>query len=247
MRVLLSVPILVSGKTADGKDFKEDARTLVVNAHGALIALAAQVVPASEVTVANKATQKVSGMPHRPSGQRAGRQDANGHRIREALGQLLADRFPTRRLGRSRKLSLARKLPAATERLLCGSLKLGSDAAERQCGLELHGRSRAIVRQPNLEINVRRLLIRSATSAPRFAKRKISGRDASPYRFRFQPRAHLVNVVAVVKRRAKFRRSLPIHAAQRVEHADRIARARQHHYVGPGARDVCPTGTKCRT
>ena len=44
MRVLLSVPIVVSGKTANNEDFKEETRTLVVNAHGALIALAAQVV-----------------------------------------------------------------------------------------------------------------------------------------------------------------------------------------------------------
>jgi len=58
MRVLLSVPILVSGKTADGGDFKEDARTLVVNAHGALISLAAQVVAGQQIMVANKSTQK---------------------------------------------------------------------------------------------------------------------------------------------------------------------------------------------
>jgi hypothetical protein len=58
MRVLLSVPILVEGKTASGQDFKEDARTLVVNAHGALIALAADVICGQQVTVANKATQK---------------------------------------------------------------------------------------------------------------------------------------------------------------------------------------------
>ncbi|MGD0964020.1 MAG: hypothetical protein ABSA57_08995 [Candidatus Acidiferrales bacterium] len=59
MRVLLSVPILVSGKTAGGEDFAEDTRTLVVNAHGALISLATQVVAGQQVTVANKATKKV--------------------------------------------------------------------------------------------------------------------------------------------------------------------------------------------
>jgi hypothetical protein len=58
MRVLLSVPILVSGKTADGKDFKEDARTLVVNAHGALVALDADLATDQEIEVANKATRK---------------------------------------------------------------------------------------------------------------------------------------------------------------------------------------------
>ena len=58
MRVLLSVPITVSGKGAENKPFTEEARTLVVNAHGALIALATRVVPSQEITVANKATRK---------------------------------------------------------------------------------------------------------------------------------------------------------------------------------------------
>ena len=58
MRVLLSVPIFVTGKTTGGQDFQEDARTLVVNAHGALISLEAAVAPGQQVTVANKATRK---------------------------------------------------------------------------------------------------------------------------------------------------------------------------------------------
>jgi hypothetical protein len=58
MRVLLSVPIFVTGKTVSGKDFKEDARTLVVNAHGALIALEAALATGQEIEVANKATRK---------------------------------------------------------------------------------------------------------------------------------------------------------------------------------------------
>jgi hypothetical protein len=58
MRVLLSVPIVVSGKSAENQAFTEEARTLVVNAHGALIALATRVIPNQEITIANKATQK---------------------------------------------------------------------------------------------------------------------------------------------------------------------------------------------
>lgn len=58
MRVLLSVPIVVSGKGVDGKDFSEETRTLVVNAHGALISLAARVVAGQSVKLANKATEK---------------------------------------------------------------------------------------------------------------------------------------------------------------------------------------------
>jgi len=57
MRVLLSVPIHVSGKTTDGKDFEEQTRTLVVNAHGALIALGAKVAAGQSIIVANPATQ----------------------------------------------------------------------------------------------------------------------------------------------------------------------------------------------
>ncbi len=38
-RVLLSVPVTVKGTLSDGKTFEEDARTLVVNAHGALLSL----------------------------------------------------------------------------------------------------------------------------------------------------------------------------------------------------------------
>jgi hypothetical protein len=58
MRVLLSVPILVSGKLPNGSDFSEDARTLVVNAHGALIALNAPVATDQLVAVSNISTQK---------------------------------------------------------------------------------------------------------------------------------------------------------------------------------------------
>jgi hypothetical protein len=41
-RVILSIPITVSGDTADGP-FSENTATLVINAHGALITLAARV------------------------------------------------------------------------------------------------------------------------------------------------------------------------------------------------------------
>ena len=58
MRVLLSVPIIVSGKKAGNQDFKEETRTLVVNAHGALIALEAHVVAQKNVMLSNKSTQQ---------------------------------------------------------------------------------------------------------------------------------------------------------------------------------------------
>ena len=58
MRVLLSVPIFVSGKATDNKEFNEETRTLVVNAHGALISLGTPVAPGQKVTLANKATMQ---------------------------------------------------------------------------------------------------------------------------------------------------------------------------------------------
>jgi hypothetical protein len=58
MRVLLSVPIRVMGKTLANEDFEEQTRTLVVNAHGALISLQTPVAPNQKVTVASKATNQ---------------------------------------------------------------------------------------------------------------------------------------------------------------------------------------------
>jgi hypothetical protein len=57
MRILLSVPISVSGKI-HGADFTEDTRSLVVNAHGALISLAAGVAVGQIVTILHKASRQ---------------------------------------------------------------------------------------------------------------------------------------------------------------------------------------------
>ena len=57
-RVLLSVAIQVSGKDGKNRDFDEETRTLVVNAHGALISLAAAVVAGQQITVSNNAAQQ---------------------------------------------------------------------------------------------------------------------------------------------------------------------------------------------
>ncbi|MGH7838497.1 MAG: hypothetical protein ACREQC_11835, partial [Candidatus Binataceae bacterium] len=57
MRVLLSVPITVAGESADRRKFEEETRTLVVNAHGALIALGMAVANGQTITISNNATQ----------------------------------------------------------------------------------------------------------------------------------------------------------------------------------------------
>jgi len=58
MRVLLSVPIFVTGDTKEGQKFEEQTRTLVVNAHGAMISLAAKVIAGQRIQVSNRATRK---------------------------------------------------------------------------------------------------------------------------------------------------------------------------------------------
>jgi hypothetical protein len=58
MRVLLSVPIGVKGKNTSGQEFDEETRTLVVNAHGALISLKAPVSAGQHLTLSNRATRK---------------------------------------------------------------------------------------------------------------------------------------------------------------------------------------------
>ena len=58
MRVLLSVPIQVDGKDKEEKDFTEETRTLVVNAHGALISLAMKVRPGQKLVLRNWANPR---------------------------------------------------------------------------------------------------------------------------------------------------------------------------------------------
>jgi len=52
-RVLLRVPIIVMGETAQQTPFSEATITLVVNAHGALIQLATKVSPGQTLSIAN--------------------------------------------------------------------------------------------------------------------------------------------------------------------------------------------------
>jgi hypothetical protein len=57
-RVLLSVPVLVKGTLPDGKAFQEEARTLVVNAHGALLALNSPLRAGQALTLTHKLTRE---------------------------------------------------------------------------------------------------------------------------------------------------------------------------------------------
>ena len=55
-RILLSVPVIVSGKRDNGSPFSERTRTLVVNAHGALILLREPVVVEQVLSIMHVAT-----------------------------------------------------------------------------------------------------------------------------------------------------------------------------------------------
>jgi hypothetical protein len=58
MRVLLSVPVTVSGVDPEGKQFREETRTLVVNAHGALIGLAIPLKTDQKIEVTHRITRE---------------------------------------------------------------------------------------------------------------------------------------------------------------------------------------------
>ena len=59
MRVMLSVTVVVRGKSPDGKSFfDEETKTLVVNAHGALIHLRSEVKADQKITLTHKGTQE---------------------------------------------------------------------------------------------------------------------------------------------------------------------------------------------
>lgn len=58
MRVMLSVAVMVRGKNAEGKLFDEETKTLVVNAHGALIHLRSDVKADQKITLTHKGTQE---------------------------------------------------------------------------------------------------------------------------------------------------------------------------------------------
>jgi hypothetical protein len=57
-RILLSIPVIVSGEKAKGTPFSERTRTLVVNAHGALIELREPVLIGQPLRIKNAATNE---------------------------------------------------------------------------------------------------------------------------------------------------------------------------------------------
>ena len=52
-RVILDIPVVLSGESADHRPFRETTFTMIVNAHGALLMLETKVVPGQKVKLAN--------------------------------------------------------------------------------------------------------------------------------------------------------------------------------------------------
>jgi len=57
-RVVLAVPLEVSGKRANNSSFMEETKTIVVNAYGALLSLRESVIGGQTLTLKNDATQE---------------------------------------------------------------------------------------------------------------------------------------------------------------------------------------------
>jgi hypothetical protein len=56
--VLMQVAVRITGNDAQGKKFEEEAATLAINAHGALVALQARLTSGSLVLMQHKATKE---------------------------------------------------------------------------------------------------------------------------------------------------------------------------------------------
>jgi len=57
-RVLMQVGIKLNGRDAEGREFEEFTETLAINAHGALVLLAARVISGSKVRVKHNKTEE---------------------------------------------------------------------------------------------------------------------------------------------------------------------------------------------
>ena len=57
-RLFLQVPVAVEGKLANQTKFSEQARTVIVNAHGALVELGSSLEPGQSVTLRNTRTNE---------------------------------------------------------------------------------------------------------------------------------------------------------------------------------------------
>ena len=57
-RVFTRIPVRASGRTAEGRKFREDSQTIVVNAHGALLYLQHELAMGADVVLTNPITEE---------------------------------------------------------------------------------------------------------------------------------------------------------------------------------------------
>ncbi|HXW54560.1 MAG TPA: hypothetical protein VEJ67_02340 [Candidatus Cybelea sp.] len=57
-RVFARIPVRAAGKDSDGRTFRENSQTIVVNAHGGLLYLQKSVTLGAELTLSNPATEE---------------------------------------------------------------------------------------------------------------------------------------------------------------------------------------------
>ena len=220
MRVLLSVPIPVTGKNTSDQDFQEETRTLVVNAHGALISLAARVAAGQEVTVANKATQ------HTQECRIVYLGDAQGGKTQMGIEFVKPSRtfwqidfppddwvVPEELIGLRAPICRSRGLPSALAANSARTFPNGS------CACNCTGVRAALFANQTRKLDVSAASFRARTGAARFLKLEISGGHSD------RVRSPLLGARAVDRSRChrKQEREIPASAANQPRAARRSA------------------------
>jgi hypothetical protein len=97
-RMLIGLPVSVVLARPNQKSILEHAKTLAVNAHGALILLAMKLFAGDPVTLINHQTDEQQLLPCRASRPSAIRKTGSRYRICEAFTAVLANRLSAGRL-----------------------------------------------------------------------------------------------------------------------------------------------------
>ena len=66
-RVFTRIPVRASGKNMDGRKFRENSQTIVINAHGGLLYLHESLELGAQVVLINPGHRRRTGMPGRLS------------------------------------------------------------------------------------------------------------------------------------------------------------------------------------
>jgi len=97
-RVLMTIPVRVSGKTGAGSPFEEETHTRAISAHGALILMSTPVYRGQRLTLSNIQTKSWTGVcscPYRPT---QGRAATSGSGVHATQSYVLARGLSAKRL-----------------------------------------------------------------------------------------------------------------------------------------------------